>query len=158
LNIRWTWGVENTAECIRYPGVMIPSPKTHPSEPSPYVECACGLYAALPNQPLGEWEHIVAGVVHASGSVALTGRVIRCTLGFKAEHATIQSPVVLGAYCGSSQACLEDVVAVDTQPGRVRGWCAEHAPDGTVDAAAWFQNAVYELEQRYQPIEFLSFV
>ena len=157
LNVYYEWQVENTAACQPIkanPWFPVPSTLLH-EDPSPSVNCACGLYAALPEAPLQEWDHSIAGLVHASGTVALTGRVIRCTLGYKAEHAEIQAPVVLEVNCIASTACPEPVVKVDVQKEYARGWCADHAPKDVLDASQFMAEAVRQLSAHYQ-LAFLS--
>jgi hypothetical protein len=152
----YEWQVENTAECLTnriVPGPQMwnmPVPPKHETA-APGVECACGFYVMLPDHHLSEWTHMVRGQVHASGSVALTGRVIRCTMGYKAEHAEIQSPVVLDVTCAASEKCLLDVVTVDLQADRARGWCGIHAPGvgALVEVSAYMRNACQQLEQKY---------
>jgi hypothetical protein len=161
LNVNHTWAVDNTAQCFipqvwPWPNMGIP---TH-DDPAPSLSCQCGFYCALPEHPLQEWAHVVAGLVHASGTVALTGRVIRCTLGFKAEHATIQSPVVLDVDCGWTPTCEADVTRVEVLAGGIRGWCDEHTPrqGAVIEAVSFFREAVRQLSARYQPCEFISWM
>lgn len=102
LNMPYIWAVENTAACLppasqmyqaiaRQAGIIKP---IH-DDPAPSLTCECGLYAQLYDHPLSEWTSTVYGRVHASGSVALSGRVIECDYGYKAQYATLISPIVL---------------------------------------------------------------
>lgn len=159
VNAHYRWEVHNQARCIPPPpmvfGAKPLNQPLHP-EPAPFKDCACGIYCSLPDQPITEWEHTVYGRVHASGSVLLTGRVIRCTMGFKAEHAEVMSPVVLNAHCSAGLACEGDVVRVDLQSDHARGWCENHSPRVGVDAGQYMRNTAAQLEARYPGVEFLS--
>jgi hypothetical protein len=162
VNQHYEWQVDNTAECLPTYGAGMwaqvrPSPH---DDPAPSLSCSCGFYCQNDSDPLDEWEKTVRGTVFASGTVALTGRVIRCELGFKAERATIESPVVLGGDCAFSPKCHEDVVAVGLQSRFAHAWCAEHVQKAgaIVEAAAYFRSAVNLLSTRYEPVEFISWV
>lgn len=165
LNHSYIWQVENTAECYRSaPTLMpiaVPAPPPEPHvEAAPGRDCACGFYVMLLDQPLEEWSNLVFGKVHAWGSVALTGRVIKCSMGMKAEHAEIMSPVVLDVGCAASKECENPVAKVDLQVDYARGWCADHAPQvgALVDAKPYFREAARQLSKRYPGVEFTSFI
>lgn len=163
LNQQYEWKVENTAKCLNS-GPFIPwahqQPPPKHEDPAPSVDCACGFYTSLPDQPLSEWAYILRGRVHASGTVALTGRVIRCSMGFKAEHAEIQSPVVLDVDCANREACDNDVTVVDLQAYEAKGYCADHTPveGAVVEAGMYMRNTVTQLEARYPGVEFMSWL
>jgi hypothetical protein len=104
----------------------------------------------------------VRGRVYASGTVALSGRVVRCARGYKAQYARIQSPLVLEADCQGSNnlvVCPNDVTRIDLPSGPFRsfyGWCGQgdhrsEDEDGgsTVDAGVWMRAAVKDLSGRY---------
>lgn len=159
LHVDYVWELESEAAC-KIVG------RVHERIPDP--QCLCGLYAMLPEHPLSEWEHMTRGRVHASGSVALSGRIIRCDAGFKAEHATVQSPVVLDVEYSGFHSCTEDVVAIQFQENRPMffGLCPTHAkleselpePAPMVDAGIWMREACRSLEARYRNIEFISWI
>ena len=163
LNQNYEWNVQNVAECLNYgpihPWNTTPTPPRH-TDPAPSVTCACGFYCSLPSQPIQEWAYLLRGRVHASGTVALTGRVIRCEMGFKSERAEIQSPVVLDVDCASWEPCDNDVAVVDLQTEEGRGFCADHVPSvgAVVEAGMYMRNAVTRLQARYPGIEFLSWL
>ena len=160
LNTHYEWEVHNQAQCLPPAGQWFMGPLMAPEHdhPASFVECSCGFYVALPDQPIGEWEQTVWNRVYASGSVALTGRVLRCEMGFKSEWAEILSPVVLNVACAASGDCLEDVTQVDLQSNYARGWCAQHAPGVgvIVEAAQYMKETARQLEARYEGIEFIS--
>ena len=153
LHLPHVWETEETASC--YPvGLMYPNPVPGHGNTSPDVHCACGLYAALPDHPIEEWEHMRRARVSASGSILMWGKIIQCERGFKAEHARIQSPVVLEISCR---------LGCDTEPERVElaaphapywSYCPtdanEHAETVTVDAGVWLKEAARELSDRYR--------
>jgi hypothetical protein len=161
LNTHYQWDISNQAECLPPPPRMfmgVPVNESAHPEPAPFVGCACGFYVSLPDQPLQEWEHVVYGKVHATGSVLLTGRVLRCSMGFKSEHAEIMSPVVLNVHCSASFACTDEVVSVDLQTDNARGWCKDHVPGVgvCVEAGQYMRHAADQLQTRYEGIEFIS--
>lgn len=152
VNNEWLWEVDNTAECIRL--TTWPSYTPH-EEPAPHVECACGLYAQLPSDPLESWVGTVRGKLRASGSILMSGRVIRCARGFKAEHARIQSPVVLEVDCRGGR-CDEPVTHLI--PGdEWQGVCAEHPENEMVEAEPALREVTRQLESGYPSIEFLTY-
>lgn len=119
----------------------------------------------LPDHPLDEWEHMVRGRVRATGTVSLTGRVVRCERGYKAQYASIQSPVIIEANCSHLHGtCTNPVTTLALPEGHVRsvyGHCGEHGvefmsdPPVVVDAALWMEQACRELEARYPGVEFI---
>lgn len=163
LHIPYTWKVDNEAKC--HPDGFTSA--RHES-PSPELSCACGIYCQLPDHPLEEWDHMVKGRVRATGTVALSGRVIRCQRGFKGQYATIQSPVVVEVNCSYLHGtCNEPVVTLALPDGNVRdvyGHCAEHRLALTddlpplVDAAIWMREACRILEARYPGVEMLNWM
>lgn len=152
INQPYEWDTTNTATCRPIIGPyrsMIPSQH---DTPAPDVGCACGLYTILPGGSLNEWTGLTRGRVFATGRVALTGRVIRCTMGFKAEHAEILSPVVLKVSCASNPSCKNPVVTIDLQVADARGWCAQHEPGvgACVEVSAYMRETARQLSARYQ--------
>jgi hypothetical protein len=139
---------------------MTGKPGSHESK-APDPHCSCGLYAQTPNHVLPEWERRTRAVASASGSILMSGRVIVCQKGYKAEHARIESPVLIDV------ACQKDC---DVRPTRVElpqpwtsyaAWCPEHDPPGhpgfvSVDADVWLRHAVTDLNERYPNVEFIS--
>lgn len=166
LNHDYVWAVENTAECLSGPSVVVPHPRSMTLNPPPHEEaapsrdCACGFYSMLPSQPLEEWSHLIYGKVHASGTVALRGRVLKCSMGYKAEYAELQSPIIVDVGCAASKSCESDVATVDLQVDYARGWCADHAPKegALVTARTYMREVCRQLAARYAPVEFASWI
>lgn len=157
LNMPYVWDVENTAKCVPYGGPWgTYFAQDKHDDPSPSLECACGLYAQLPSHPLSEWTATVYGRLHASGTVALSGRIIECEFGYKAQYATIQSPVILEVDC-YIRGCDGDVVRIGTKDDQtLTGHCAEHDIDGTVQIDVFLAETIRQLSARYDEIEFIS--
>lgn len=152
----YEWKTENTARCL-------PSYNNggHDDD-APSQGCACGFYCQLPEHPLDEWESHVRGRIRATGTVAMSGRIIKCELGYKAQHATIQSPVVIDVDCGSMK-CSEPPtkVKVGTSPDYWT-YCDEHATsqrddDVFVDLPMFLEQMLSELRRTYPEIEFYTF-
>lgn len=152
LNMPYVWEEENTAQCL-------PVSKVTPERPkhdSPAVDCACGLYSMLPDEPLNSWTGVIRGSVYASGTVSLYGRVLKCQRGLKAEYAIVDSPVVLDVEC-FSMGCQGRVETVS--PRDFGGWighCAEHDKEG-VEVAVFMAEAVRELSANYPNVEFIAY-
>lgn len=174
INWGYIWDVENKAQCL---GLKIVPPNSlwagqvsDPCDFSPSLDHACGLYAQLPEHPLSEWHHgSITKVVRASGTVALSGQIIECDAGYKAEYATIQSPVVLETpYCREPKCRKEaEWIGVDrttTVPvPHMVGYCDSHRflpkNDGRASSQPvqfWMAGAIVQLEAAYPGIEFLS--
>lgn len=164
MHVNLVWSVRETAECRSegYKG-------THGghAEPAPYVGCACGLYAELPDTPITEWSWAIAGRVSASGSVALSGRIIKCQRGYKAQYAEMLAPVVLDVSCsGDGSHCIREVsriVLADDRVNAYYGTCADHEWSEThrnavvVDADVWMPEAARTLTEKYD-LEVLSYI
>ena len=158
----WKSGV-NDARCDSAGTMFVPA--THPGD-SPDIDCACGFYAQLPDQPIEEWEFMRLGRVSATGTIEMWGRIIVCERGYKAQHVSIQDPVVLEVSCEKD--CDNPATRVELPFRRgsyYPAYCDEHQPDrSTVDGAApvvtvevgiWLREACRELSDRYN-IEFLN--
>lgn len=161
LNLPYIWDVENTAKCLPQGGMnpmaaAIVGSQTKHEDPAPSLTCQCGLYAQLYDHPLSEWTGTVYGRVHASGSVALSGRVIECDFGYKAQYATIISPVVLEASC-YVRACDGTPSRIGTKDNRtLTGHCPKHDIPGTVQVDVFMAETIRQLSTRYEDVEFLS--
>lgn len=181
VHMAYEWEVENEAVCHRSKSTAfwgiptsIMSADPHNDDPAPYIECACGLYAQLPDKPLKEWRDQLSKHVYASGSIAMSGRIIVCERGYKSQYATIESPVFVNSTCiytaeidgvKRSVECDQPIAKIWPQPARqYRGFCDEHAETepkstGTIefyDADPWFKVVVRELEERYPGVSFLT--
>ena len=66
----------------------------HPG-PAPDLDCLCGIYALKRSM----WPPPRHRAPLASGVVALTGRVIEATRGYRAERATIDGPLRVAVWC-----------------------------------------------------------
>jgi hypothetical protein len=66
----------------------------HP-EPAPAVECVCGVYALK----RAMWPAPRHRAPIASGMIALSGRVIEGSRGFRAEHAELAGPLRIDLVC-----------------------------------------------------------
>ena len=152
IHFSMTWEAEMVAKCQVSGEVWGTS--RHKSG-APGLDCACGLYAMLMDHTIGEWWHAVGGRVHASGDVALSGRVIKCTRGYKAQYAKIVPPVFLDVSCsGKSSRCPKHVTKVALPGDGVPyyfGYCKEHEDPASplVDADVWLKEAARELSDRY---------
>lgn len=156
----YQWGVDNTAECLLSPALA------HRGS-APHAGCACGLYSLKPDDSLWEWESHTRGRVRAFGQVALSGRVIECERGYKAAQASVVSPVTVEVNCaGQNSRCLAPVVWVELADTSQDfwAWCADHHRESArvdpvlVEAKVWMREVLRELEHRYRPVEFLSFL
>lgn len=144
------WETSVTAECL---------PRREHEAPDP--GCACGLYCQLPEHPLTEWEIHVHGRVRATGTVQMSGRIIVCDYGYKAQHAAIESPVVVDADCLGKE-CGNPVTGVVSA-----GWdfwchCPDHPPTRSdavlLEFGPWMKQTLTELRARYPGVEFLSWM
>lgn len=166
LSMSYMWKVTNTAECLP-PGspraFFGGGPIQRHEEDSPGVDCACGFYCQLPDKPISEWESQVRSMVRAVGEVALSGRVIQCERGFKAQHAELRSPIMVEAGCIGAN-CEDEVTKLVPLPiGQYKGYCADHFKtqtdemiEASVDAKSWMRVACRELGESYPGIEFVS--
>lgn len=155
LHQGYEWQLENTAACA--PFAAYPNHSPHPESPSPAINCQCGLYAQLPDQPIDEWNSLVRGRVRATGTIAMHGRIIRCERGFKAEHAVMQSPVILEGDCFIT-GCTEMVTRVEPVAREWHSFCSEHSvTENLLSVEVWAREAVRQLTVRYPGIEFIPF-
>lgn len=124
--------------------------------PSPDLACACGFYCQLADHPIGEWDDLIKSVVHATGMVAMSGRIIQCTAGYKASHVQIISPVLIEMPCVDPTCDEETIGLAIPVPGayRYRAACRAHLPalgDAPVlNAELWATEACRALSERYQ--------
>ena len=152
IHVTLIWEKEVTAEC-RSEGYKYGHGKHE--DPPPSLECACGLYAQLPDMPITEWLFAIGGKVFASGEVALSGRVIKCSRGFKAERAEILSPIYLDATCMKhANRCpqpIEFIAPPEKGITHYHAYCDEHRDDELplIDADVWFPEAARQLSDRY---------
>lgn len=158
LHKPYFWKRDNMARCVSEG--FLTSVVGRELHDAPDIHCACGLYASLPERPIDEWERVVSGKLRASGTIAMSGRIIRCTAGFKAQFATIQPPVVLDVDCFEERDCENDVDVVHYDP-QVRQWfgyCTPHVPEGGgfVDATELMGHAADVLSESLG-VEVLSF-
>ncbi len=160
LHFGYLWKPEtNSARCDSAGQLFFPV-NTHKGD-SPDIGCACGFYAQLPDQPVEEWEFMRLGRVSATGTINMWGRIIVCERGYKAQHVSIQDPVVLEVSC--QKGCDNPVTRVELPYMRVShypAYCDEHRPGHsspvvTVEAGIWLREACRELSDRYD-IEFLT--
>lgn len=143
LHFGYTWKGDNTAGCL---GV-----KRHKTK-SPDPACACGLYAQRPEFPIREWERLGRGSVHASGSILMSGRIIICERGYKAEKALIEAPVIIEAAC--MWGCEETPAWITPPKFSERTFavdCATHVIDETdaIPVDTWLRECVRQLTNRY---------
>ena len=154
IHVGMIWERNEVAQCN--PGGYKYGKGGH-EDPPPSLECACGLYAQLPDMPITEWWFAIGGKVYASGEVSLTGRVIKCTRGYKAEKAEILSPIYLDVSCsGDGNSCPQPVEVIALPNAGVThywGYCEEHRQEHEdavlLDADVWFPEAARELSDRY---------
>lgn len=152
IHIGVIWDSHMTAEC-RNGGYGF-NKSGHEDFP-PSLSCACGIYAQLPDKRIKEWWFAVGGRVHATGDVALSGRVIKCEKGYKAQYAEIVPPVFLDvSCCFHNSECTNDVSRIALPENYVAhyfGYCSEHADNEAplVDADVWMTEAARELSDRY---------
>lgn len=158
VNYDWL-GVDQTAVCrtVYYPG----TPPEHKPTESPHPKCSCGFYCQLDDTPFDEYRPMAAGRVIATGTVAMWGRIIKCTRGYKAQHVRIQSPITIDMTCYGG--CENDVQRVELPVlgGSYGSWCwTDHKPSGldvvTIEADIWLKEAKRELEDRYEGVEVLT--
>ncbi len=157
LHLAYRWEKENTAHCNPMTPWGVAGNGHHPDKVSPAPDCACGLYAQTPDKPITEWLHMRKGSVTASGSIAMTGRIIVCERGYKAQHALIQSPVVLEASCHAGCDNTPTTVEIPDSASHLY-WtvCDEHRheephadPRVTVGIEGWMRTACAELSGFY---------
>jgi hypothetical protein len=152
LHVSYLWQPgEQTAAC--HPGGNMFGGR-HSSK-SPHIDCSCGFYAALPDEPFVEWEFQKRGRVSAAGQIAMWGRIIECARGYKAETVDLSpDPVIVETSCQA---------LCDAEPTRIElpahsqspiwSVCDDHLSDDesrvTVEAGPFLRNACKELSERY---------
>lgn len=158
VSYEWTPGV-NKAFCSTQGAFG----RTH-TDPAPSPGCSCGFYCNLPDMPFSEWDHLVQRKIHATGQVALSGRMIRCQKGFKAGQVEIVSPLLIETPCRTAM-CTNGVRGIVLPAGSqlsFEGVCAEHAVGIKdrilVKADLWMREARRVLSEKYPSVEFLSFL
>jgi hypothetical protein len=158
LHVPYLWRRQNDAFCHRPASIFLQT--QHMGRLSPDPACSCGIYAQLPEHPLSDWERAKVGMVSASGTIAMWGRIIQCEKGYKAQHAEVQDPVVLDLSC---------VAGCEQEPSRIalpdrsqtphHALCDEHVRTAehqvTVEATMWLDQACSQLSKRYR-LDFLS--
>lgn len=146
------WETSGVAECLPY---------RHHEAPDP--ECACGFYTQLPEHPLTEWETHVRGRVRATGTVLLSGRIIVCKYGYKAQYAVIESPVVVDAGC-KEKGCIRPVAHIQAPGASTDFWCHcdTHLPEREdtvlLDVGPWMEQTLEDLHGRYPDVDFLTWM
>lgn len=157
LHTDMVWELTVTADCRPR---MVGRPQGHIGK-SPDPNCSCGVYAQNPEHVLAEWERMTMGCASASGSILMSGRVIVCQKGYKAEHAAIESPVLIDVACEAGCSVRPTRVELPQPWGEYAAWCPRHAPEPragfvSVDADVWLRHAVRDLNDRYPGVEFIS--
>jgi hypothetical protein len=158
----WTQGV-NEAVCHTSGANRIPH-----RDPSPSIKCVCGFYCNLPEMGFSDWDHLTRRYVHATGQVSMTGRVVRCEKGYKAQRAQVLSPILIEAGCASrpiNDYCTNEVTGIILPSNSAfthKAVCAEHRdgipPDQViVEAGVWMREVRSALAERYG-VEVLSFI
>lgn len=160
LHVFYVWGRTVEAFCHQQAAPFLRG--RHPGKISPDPACSCGVYAQLPEHPLTEWDEAKQGIVSASGTIAMWGRIIQCERGYKAQYAEMQEPLVLDVSC--AKGC-------DQTPARVAlpeltqipfsAYCPDHARNTTelvtVEAGIWLRETAAVLSTRYD-LEFLTWI
>lgn len=152
VDYRWPPGL-NRAECL------------YDKHPAPDSECACGIYAERADKPLIEWQKAGRGVISASGSVLMGGKIIKGANGYKTEWALPESPIVLEAQCGIRSEGDGYVIGnCETTPSLVetpanprnayRAYCTLHAEERTTAGEVewlgpWLRATAEALSERY---------
>jgi hypothetical protein len=106
----------------------------------------------------------------------MTGRIIKCRKGYKAQHMLIESPVILEATC-KWPSCDEPPVIVVPANWSVSGstgigsgveariFCDTHTPTGSwreegggIEVSVVLREAARQLRVRYEELQVLSYV
>lgn len=160
LHYKYIWEAFNLAQCLTTSGDLPKVPKHRGKAPHP--DHQCGLYAQRPERPVREWMNLTRAAVAASGSILMSGRIIICEAGFKAEAAEIESPVVVEVDCKRNCGNPAEFVHVPSKPYQTfPAWCSEHAPTGSagpaqgVEVSPWMRDLVDGLHAHYG-LEFIS--
>lgn len=149
LHMKHTWGNPETAVCYPQPTQQL----DHTSKDAPFPDHSCGIYAQLPDDTFDEWEPMRRGKVSVFGTIEMSGRIIICERGYKAQHASIVSGF-FEVSCAKG-GCVNPVVVV--QPRKpfdpVLCWCTAHEPSVdpvvVVDADLWLREAAKHLTAAY---------
>lgn len=150
LHMQHVWRNPETARCLPPPVI---SQTTHDRNDAPYPECSCGLYAQLPDESFDEWEPMRVGKVAVFGTIEMSGRIIICERGYKAQHARIVSGY-FEVSCAKG-GCVNPVVVVQPRGvgETVLCWCTAHEPvtdqNPVVDADLWLREAARLLAAGY---------
>lgn len=150
LHAAYYWGRENVAEC--WPSM---ANRVDHDGVSPHPDCACGFYTELPDQPHPQNRGMVRGRVAAFGPVNMSGRIIECDLGYKAQHVTLGDLIQVHVMC--QRGC-------DNEPTRIlktrvlQATCDWHAAesDEYIDADMFLPELVRQLEAKYETRFMLS--
>lgn len=147
----YAWLEENTAQCLIHSTM-----KTHQT-PAPDPNCACGFYILKYTAETDKYESHVRGRVRAHGEVALTGRLIVCQAGYKAQFAQILSPVFVDVDC-KKQECMNPVRHLrPTSQEEFWGLCDDHDEENSIPAGPTLTGVLEGLAADYPNTEFLSF-
>ncbi|MGA7280354.1 MAG: hypothetical protein WBZ40_01095 [Acidimicrobiia bacterium] len=152
LHISHIWNRQIQAFC--YQPAAMHGQRLHIGMVSPDPNCSCGIYAQLPEHPIGEWDILKRGNVSASGTIAMWGRIIQCERGYKAQYGEIQDPLVLDMSCVKD--CEEEPTRIGLN-GRLQtpfpAYCATHARTAveivTVEVSVWLREVCERLSRRY---------
>lgn len=160
IHVPYQWGAGVNVAACNTSG----SNRVEHEESSPGRKCACGFYCAKGDDSLESWDHLIQYRVHATGFVALSGRIIECTAGYKAGQAEILDPIVLETPCagrqkndqGFSIPCGHEVVGLGLpipNDYRYKAVCTEHLPllgtEPAVNVELWAQEAARILSAKY---------
>lgn len=120
MTIRDVWEADLViGVCRRLPGAARPGPKPPALHPVPDLACTCGVYAHKLYQPRPA---VFRAGVYVAGPVALSGRVIEGTRGYRAERGRIVGPLDLGVHCAGARKFRS----------AAEGRCAASYPDGPI--------------------------
>jgi hypothetical protein len=118
MTIRDVWEADlMIGACRRLPGATRPGSRPSAQHPVPDLACTCGVYAHKLYQPRPA---VFRAGVYAAGPVALSGRVIEGTRGYRAERGRIAGPLELGMHCTGARKFRS----------AAEGRCAATYPDG----------------------------
>ena len=160
LHVSFLWEKQVEAFCHQQAMKFLGS--AHAGRPSPDPLCSCGIYAQLPEHPITEWDQAKRGRASASGTIAMWGRIIQCERGYKAQYASIQTPLVLDMSCVTGCDREPVAIAVPSHPQMTfASYCEEHARSVTdhavLRADTWLREVAERLSQRYD-VEVLTWV
>jgi hypothetical protein len=160
LHVHYIWSRTAEAFCHQQAAPFLKG--RHPGTLSPDPACSCGIYAQLPEHPLTAWDEAKQGIVSASGTIAMWGRVIQCERGYKAQFAEIQEPLVLDFTCVKGcEATPTRIALPENSQVPFFAYCPDHARSAaelvTIEAGIWLREMCTELSARYE-IEFLTWI